>query len=142
MTIPEDQIVKIVLTILAFVMTSVWGVTVYFVKKWLEKSEQDRAELARKLLKVSGVVVDLEKSVIAQLAKFDKVSTENSLEIKYKMDLLLKDLGKVEGRLDDHMQLIAQYISSMRNMSDKIEAAFRFIDAHPRATDTKITEAK
>jgi len=117
----------IVVAIVGAVVTGAVGLLFWFVQRYFstqEKISQRSQKLAEQLLQSLHEI----KALTAHLK--EKTDRIDSTVGNY-----TKDLGKIEGRLDEHINMIANYIQTIGHISRQMDAVFKYIDADRRSTD-------
>lgn len=126
---------SIIMAVVGALIAGAVGLLFYFVKKYFERGDKERDQFKDDAKELTKEIGELKSAHTTQATALDKIS----LQLKTINDLMIdqiKEQGKVEGRLDEHISMIANYIQTIGHMSRQMEAIFRFIDAKDRPTDT------
>jgi hypothetical protein len=125
--------------------TAIIGLFFWFVRRYFEKGESETKEnksdtrrLAEELATLKAVDAKMGEALKLLCRRTEEmVTTMNILrsEIDNNMRQLIKDQGRIEGRFDESMGMMANYTQSIGHMSRQIDALFRFVDAPHRKTD-------
>jgi len=145
-TVPDT----LVYTIGGGVLTGAVGMLFFFVKRYFSRSEEDlkknRDDIAKMLCEVSTYRVGMSESHAQIKATCDGISTALSDIYKKtshndaKTTDLSKDLARMEGRLDEHLSMLSNYIQAISHMTKQVNALFKYVDADKRATDIQRKE--
>lgn len=133
---------KVILGLIGAAFSLILAVSSYFIKEYLSSLQTRLALASKELAEFRIAAIAAVNSVKSELQTFDRKWSEVHIREGAKFDALStqvnsynKDMSKLEGRLEEHMQLLASQISTNRAINDKLVRIFGYIDAKERATD-------
>ena len=116
----------------------------WFVKKYFEKTEKEsdgfkreNKELADKIDRIHEDIENLYSKVTARIDDSNKGICERMQNLSDTIHQSGKETAKIEGRLDEHINMISSFISTIGHMGRQIDALFKYVDGNNRATDQK-----
>lgn len=120
---------NVILAIIGSLITGAIGLLFWFVQRYFSNQEK----IAKNSEKISREVLSTLHEIRAGMV-YLKEKTDH---VDRMVNNYAKDLGKVEGRLDEHINMIANYIQTIGHISRQMDAVFKYIDADRRPTDIK-----
>ena len=113
------------------------------IKETLEKLTTFQQKTAESYSKVYSKVSETTSALgakidfLTQQLEYYKNSTEVAMnQLKETVAQANKEAAKMEGRLDEHIDMIAKFIGTIGHLTRQMDAVFKYVDA-PRATDMK-----
>lgn len=136
---------EMLMAIVGSLATAILGLFFWFIRQYFVKGEEDTKEVkadAKALMKELAALKTTDASLEATIKALCKRSEDQIAalrELKLSLDNgfreMIREQGKLEGRLDEHISMTASYTQSIGHMSRQIDALFRFVDAPKRATE-------
>jgi len=133
---------KVLIGVVGAGFSIILAVSSYFIKEYLSSLQTRLAAASKELAEFRIAAIAAVNNVKSELQAFDRKWSETHIREGARFDALSaqvnshnKDMAKLEGRLEEHMQLLASQISTNRAINDKLVRIFGYIDAKERATD-------
>jgi len=120
---------NIALAVIGASVTGGFGLIFWFVQRYFSSQEKI---LSRQQKLAEQLLTSLHEIKVLTAHLKEKTDRIDSTVGNY-----TKDLGKIEGRLDEHINMIANYIQTIGHISRQMDAVFKYIDADRRPTDIK-----
>jgi DNA repair ATPase RecN len=120
---------NIALAVIGAAITGGFGLIFWFVQRYFSSQEKI---LCRQQKLAEQLLTSLHEIKVLTAHLKEKTDRIDSTVGNY-----TKDLGKIEGRLDEHINMIANYIQTIGHISRQMDAVFKYIDADRRPTDIK-----
>ncbi len=155
MLVTPELLDKIIVGVGGFLVAGVVGILTFLVKEYLSAHKEKASSAAAELKAVAKELSDFRVSVVnvvnalkLDLQKFDRKWSEEHIRDSAKFDSLSKqvsdynkDVSKLEGRLEEHMGLLANQISTNKAINDKFVRVFEYIEAKERTIDSTKRQA-